>query len=131
MESNTNFLLDFFFNCIYNYMHRRHILTSFTDYRSGALRRGIPFELTKEQFRDITNNDCIYCGAPKEVAAIGIDRIDNEFGYTTSNCVPCCRHCNTRKLNLPLDVFALRALHIRIMKYMRSKGFSYSVTFEE
>lgn len=102
-------------------------LTSFLNYRSAAKTRGYDFELTEDQFNSIVNDDCIYCGAPKELTNIGIDRIDNEMGYTTSNCVPCCRHCNNRKQGTSLEEWAVRVLHIRIMRYMKSKGFSYTL----
>ena len=35
----------------------------------------------------------------------GIDRIDNNKGYTKENCVPCCDICNRIKMDLPYNVF--------------------------
>lgn len=58
--------------------------------------------LTKEQFQELSNQECHYCG--KE-GPNGIDRIDNSVGYTFENCVPCCKHCNYVKGDLSLADF--------------------------
>ena len=42
------------------------------------------------------NGDFIYSG---------IDRKDNEIGYTLKNCVPCCIICNRAKNSLSFDEF--------------------------
>lgn len=78
------------------------------DYKRKAKNRNREFSLTKEQFRKLTKQKCFYCGA--EPCAIlsskksngkyvynGIDRVDNEKGYTVDNCVACCGTCNRMK----------------------------------
>ena len=35
----------------------------------------------------------------------GIDRKDNNLGYTPKNVVPCCSVCNFAKKNMPFDAF--------------------------
>ncbi len=78
------------------------------DYRRRAKSKGYSFELTKEQFRELTSGNCYYCGVkPKQVnhpkpcvgAYIynGIDRVDTTKGYILNNCVPCCIQCNSDK----------------------------------
>lgn len=77
-------------------------------YRIRAEERGYSFELTKEEFRILTKQNCYYCGCePKHLAGgknsngkyvyNGIDRWDNSKGYMTGNCVSCCGDCNKRK----------------------------------
>jgi len=74
-------------------------------YRTGAERRGIPFELTQDEFNDIVLRNCIYCGAgpqphfisEQSVTASGVDRIDNSMGYFPENCVSACKACNMMK----------------------------------
>lgn len=78
-------------------------------YKNGALRRGLSFELTEEQFKILTKSDCAYCGAvPSMVGGFnkasfgtyiynGIDRVDNKLGYTVANSVACCNMCNLAK----------------------------------
>ena len=46
---------------------------------------------------------CTYCG--EVLQKIGIDRADNELGYTIENSVPCCTICNLMKRTLPKEVF--------------------------
>lgn len=64
------------------------------DYKRNADRRGYDFDLTDEEFRDMTKQECHYCGSEK---GIGVDRMDNSIGYTIGNSVPCCNICNRAK----------------------------------
>lgn len=68
----------------------------FQDYKQASKRRKLDFGLTFEQFLEITKNECFYCGR-MELGFSGIDRINNEQGYTNKNVVPCCRQCNYAK----------------------------------
>lgn len=85
------------------------------NYRASAKRRGHSWGLSKDEFREITQSPCHYCGARNvskctpntRVAASrewasysynGIDRRDNGLGYERSNCLPCCDTCNRAKL---------------------------------
>lgn len=85
-------------------------------YKASAKRRGIEYNLTEEQFAEITKKDCYYCGGkPKNKSDNkecngsyvynGIDRIDNNKGYTIGNIVPCCHICNGAKCKLTLQEF--------------------------
>lgn len=85
-------------------------------YVANAKKRGYSFELTKEQFKVLTQQDCYCCGAKpslvsKTTAALGeyvyngIDRIDNSKGYTLDNTAPCCAICNTAKLDRDLKEY--------------------------
>lgn len=86
----------------------------FTSFKGGARKRNLSFELTKEQVRDITQKDCVYCGKPpqQEMKAgngsyfyNGIDRINSKIGYTLENSVPCCGRCNRAKHIMMMDEF--------------------------
>lgn len=90
--------------------------TLFQRYRYNATRRGLSWELTEVQFRDLVAQTCHYCGAgpsqkcehPRGNGAYiytGIDRIDNDLGYTKVNCVTCCRTCNLAKRAMSRDEF--------------------------
>jgi len=78
-------------------------------YRDNAKSRGIPFELTKEQFREIVNSPCYYCGREPSMVETrgygnfvhnGVDRFWNNRPYTVKNCVPCCKECNRAKRDM-------------------------------
>ena len=91
-------------------------------YKANAKRRGYDFNLTEEQFKEMTQKDCYYCGAKPnqffkqkyhnnyrkfngDFIYNGLDRIDSNKGYTIDNIVPCCSICNYAKHNLTLQEF--------------------------
>lgn len=85
-------------------------------YKNNASKRNITFDLTVEQFRDLTKLPCFYCRQlPNQLCKTtkhqeiyvynGIDRKDNNLGYTLDNCVPCCKICNRAKRELTLNEF--------------------------
>lgn len=59
-----------------------------------ASLRGKQWELTKEEFEEISNQPCIYCGKESCGTGVGLDRIDNEKGYLKENVVSSCADCN-------------------------------------
>jgi len=88
----------------------------YNKYKYNAKKRGYEWNLTKEQFKELTQQDCYYCGVkPKNKSKNtncfgdfiynGIDRIDNAKGYTIDNVVPCCKLCNQAKMDLTLQEF--------------------------
>jgi hypothetical protein len=101
-------------------------------YKHEAQKRGYSFNLTPEEFCDITTQNCHYCGIePKqkfkehnrEVCIYyynGIDRVDNSIGYEFTNCVPSCGVCNRFKYDRTLDDFMKRVDNI--YKNLNSKG---------
>lgn len=94
------------------------------EYKRGASERGLVWELTAEQFTELTQQDCVYCGqSPSRTHRCvprgkkkrtegngvfiynGIDRLDSAHGYTVGNVVPCCTLCNRAKSDLALKAF--------------------------
>ena len=86
------------------------------DYKEHARERGLSFELSTEEFRNLTKLDCHYCGSkPFQIKYQkgyngsyiynGIDRFDNSIGYNIDNCVPCCKYCNRAKGVMEFDDF--------------------------
>jgi hypothetical protein len=87
----------------------------YSTYKSGAIRKGVSFELSFDAFYELTQKECYYCGRkpfqtlynkryPDRVYN-GVDRIDSYRGYTTDNVVPCCRDCNFAKRTLTQKEF--------------------------
>lgn len=84
-------------------------------YKRHAIENNRIFELTKDEFLNLTSFNCYYCGEkPNHVCKKGkigeyiyngIDRIDNTKGYTHNNCVPCCEKCNRAKLKMGKNEF--------------------------
>ena len=75
----------------------------YAHYRNNAKDRHIPFELSFEEFVEFWGKSCVYCEAPIE--KIGLDRIDSALGYTASNIVSCCKHCNYAKRLFTADEY--------------------------
>lgn len=88
-------------------------------YRSSAAHRNLVFDLTEDEFFRLTSEACCYCGSPPLKKQIrkrrasepsvyrynGLDRQDNEQGYTPENCVACCEQCNKAKRRMSPDEF--------------------------
>lgn len=92
-------------------------------YRRNAKKYLRDFTLTEEEFRRLTSGLCHYCGVPPSRVSTcnkgspnkksdwgdypfnGVDRMNNEDGYTMKNCVSCCGICNRAKNSMPYDEF--------------------------
>lgn len=91
----------------------------YTRYKYSAKVRNHKFDLTYEKFKSIISENCFYCGSePVEtlkskainttnipIKHNGIDRMNNELGYSDFNSLPCCGICNIMKRNLSIDDF--------------------------
>jgi hypothetical protein len=75
----------------------------FGHYVQRSKRRGILFNLTFHEFMKLWQMPCSYCSSP--ISTIGIDRVDNERGYSLDNVVSCCIVCNRMKLTSNRDEF--------------------------
>lgn len=113
----------------YTKEQRRMLNSRYHSYKSGALKRGLVWNLTYEEFGTVSALDCAYCGMPpvkvnyfenspslqKEspfrdwskytILFNGIDRIDSAEGYYLDNCNPCCSYCNRAKSDLTFEEF--------------------------
>lgn len=98
-----------------------------SDYKWGAKTRNLEFNLSIDEFKRIIHSNCVYCGIePKNrtltrnklkltIKVNGIDRKDNNKGYTKENSLACCEDCNRAKRNLTYEYF-LSYIN-RLMKY--------------
>lgn len=82
----------------------------YSGYRRGAQIRGLAFKLSKSAFRQLVIGNCHYCGVPPTqvyngrnkitngpFTYNGVDRADNNRGYTDDNVRTCCKICNRAK----------------------------------
>lgn len=99
-------------------------------YKKSAKYRNIDFDLSTDEFLDVITKPCNYCGDELtnikktkdcygEFRYTGIDRYDNDKGYIIDNVVPCCKNCNTMKLNLSVEDFYLQIEKIH-NKYVKN-----------
>jgi hypothetical protein len=91
-----------------------HYNKNYCEYMNRALhKKNIEFELTKKEFNRISNLPCYVCGKePNDNHVNGIDRIDNDIGYTGENSLPCCGDCNYLKKDLNHDIFLYKCAFI-------------------
>lgn len=82
---------------------RETVKGRYSSYKRGAESRGLPFDLSLEDFCCIYEIPCYYCGV--EFEGVGIDRLDNSLGYIKGNMVSCCTQCNTMKMDYNLKDF--------------------------
>ena len=103
------------------------MLAVFSSYIKNASKKGNIFSLTVDEFKNIINQNCYYCGVSpsthKKLVRMGkvydsfvyngIDRINNSVGYIMDNVVPCCETCNKMKRHYSLDFFLkhINAIH--------------------
>lgn len=88
---------------------RKRLQARYTKYRLGAEKRNLAFELSLEEFDEITKMPCEYCGGYSDelngVLFNGVDRINSSDGYVYKNCVSCCEMCNRMKMAYDLMDF--------------------------
>jgi hypothetical protein len=89
------------------------------NYKRAAIFRGLSWDLSPEEFKDIVSKPCHYCGAEPvqknhlkrymrvetPVYLNGVDRVNSKLGYSVDNCVPCCEKCNRMKLDYSKEDF--------------------------
>lgn len=95
--------------------------------KNDASRAGRVFEITLDEFKEISQQDCHYCGsAPSNVLTYksnagtftrtfvytGMDRMDNKVGYVRTNVVPCCIICNRAKNSMGYEEFMAWILRV-------------------
>lgn len=97
-----------------------------------AKKKGRTWTLSDQEAYALMQSNCHYCNSEpsnerkdytyeESTKYSGIDRIDNEQGYTKENCVPCCKMCNFLKKDYDQKFFLN---HIRKMTYnLDSKKF--------
>lgn len=98
-------------------------LRLYGSYKKHAKDKGFIFEINKELFRELTKENCFYCGISPMTESFhkgyngsyiynGLDRVDNEKGYTKGNVVPCCHRCNIMKYTMSQNNFRKQVLLI-------------------
>lgn len=89
----------------------KDIRYKYIHFKCNAKRKNriIPFELTKEECEKMCESNCFYCNCKR---CLGIDRVDNNKGYTVQNCVPCCGICNTMKMDMTKESFIIKISQI-------------------
>ena len=84
----------------------------YNKYKSRAIKKNLQFDITFDDFTEITKKECYICGKTSDKIYInGIDRYNNSIGYVIENCKPCCKTCNYLK-----NAYSYEALMSRYIK---------------
>lgn len=108
--------------------HLKKTKARLLSYKNFDLSRGYDNDLTEEWYKDnILNKPCIYCGT---YYRIGVDRLDSSKGHIQSNCVPCCRSCNSGKGNRSPEFMLLKKEEIRKETIREEKNQLHNISID-
>ena len=107
-------------------------------YKANATKRNLEFELSETEIRALTKSLCNYCGVKpsqkmhsKDANGAyiynGIDRINPSVGYTSTNCVPCCKTCNCAKSNMGIEEWNAWLNRIVVFHVAANVGFKMTL----
>lgn len=103
---------------------------TYRDLVNNALARDLQVNLTYDDWLEITQKPCFYCGREKSNTAKqtfkynrskllgesfrynGVDRLNSKKGYSPDNCVPCCKICNRAKSDMEPETFINWAISV-------------------
>lgn len=84
------------------------------EYKTGAKKRNLVCDLTHEEFETLFAQKCYYCNSEPfcvkksnkhSIIYNGVDRVNNNDGYTINNVVSCCKYCNVAKHDTTFEDF--------------------------
>lgn len=106
----------------------------YRQYERHSQERGLIFNLTKEEFKYLTQQNCYYCNITPQTISNpgqgcstgdylynGVDRINNDIGYIIENCVPCCTACNSMKGTMFKDEFFRKIQNIYLNRIINNE----------
>jgi len=91
---------------------KNNIFKYYQVYKNSSELKQLSFEFTKEEFIQLVEKPCNYCGIIQEKRFNGIDRVVSTIGYIKNNCISSCAMCNFMKGCLDKDIFIQRVEHI-------------------
>jgi hypothetical protein len=85
-------------------------------------------EITKDHYDTLRNGNCTYCGRSAINGHMnGIDRVNNNIGYTLENCVSCCGDCNFAKHVSTSEDFIMKCVLISSREHNIPEGIERQV----
>jgi hypothetical protein len=83
-------------------------------YKKAAASRNYEWILTDDEASDFFKGNCFYCDKTSILGEdmSGIDRVDNNKGYSFDNCVSCCGTCNFMKREFSKEEFIKKCIEI-------------------
>jgi len=87
-----------------NFIKKLGVTNNFIDHSNPNIEKQY-----REEFETLIKSHCSYCNKPpsnlhkKILHYNGLDRKDNNQGYSINNTIPCCKTCNLGKHNLQYE----------------------------
>jgi hypothetical protein len=78
------------------------------------------FNIDEITYVELISQPCVYCGGMLPESGCGLDRINNNLGYTLNNVVPCCGACNQIR-NVHLTYDEMKVAMKAIVEYRHAK----------
>ena len=101
--------------------NKRTLKARFTMLCRGARVRELPVNLNAETYAAlVTGAVCHYCEGALPETGGGLDRKNSSLGYSTKNCVPCCRACNSIR-GKDLISYSEMLVVAKVLRELRSK----------
>ena len=89
---------------------------SYTNLKGNAKRRGIPFDLTFEQFQRFCRREKFIAGNGRARESHTVERVKNEFGYTEWNIIKLPKGENCSKGTKMILVYDWRTKYATVWK---------------
>lgn len=83
--------------------------------------------IAEDDFTKLIVLPCHYCKRIHFESGIGLDRIDNSLGYTSSNVLPCCGTCNRIRCHL-LTVEEMEVVMVSLIRFRAEKAIMQSLS---
>lgn len=87
-------------------MSEKILWNNFKSYKYRASKKEIKFDLPYRLFKELSLSECYICNKLDDNFN-GIDRINNDIGYTVNNSFSCCWTCNRAKSNMSIELFTV------------------------
>lgn len=101
----------------------------YREYVNKAKARNIDFAISLQDASILFSKPCFYCGKEPSNCRIrqsgtqvfyqGLDRVNNSVGYEITNVVPCCKYCNSFKMDRTQQEFLQHVESIYFNKVQR------------
>jgi len=111
-----------FYNMTYNIRNKKslnekvrtNLRARFNNAHNTAKHKNKEWSISYDDFLIIVAKSCVYCGENIEIR--GMDRINNNLGYTLENIASCCSLCNYLKRDLSVEEFKnhIRKIYIHL-----------------
>lgn len=96
----------------------------YSSYVYRAQKKNLEVAIDESEFVKLTSSSCHFClKETTETHLNGVDRKDNNLGYTIDNCLPCCSECNYMKGELSYEDFIDSC--ISISEFLQDKDFDF------